>query len=334
MSRKPAATIEPKRIERRKSRCGVLAAAFLIIVLSMPLYQSGFQAFGSEPTPGNGTPVSVVVSTTPGAATTGPVSQFPSPTFGALPPSGGSWQYGLQWGPSTSYVGAIFNVTYFYTSQTGNPSFSYWLAITDNTKDCGSPANSTGCFYQAGLTWFPSGCDSYVGWAVDNYNGQTVSVGDTCPLPSNEFAAREFTSATESVDIFVYQGQWYYAWKGSVLSNAPAGAQKFPGGASSATGVSGLAGGVFEGGGGLTYAAIGEANGIKPLYITSVTLSGGTFHLSATLPSSGKFYDTSSPAPPSNANWAVTATCSYTYEQYFANGGNPLPMSGSSVSIC
>jgi len=84
----------------------------------------------------------------------------------------------------------------------------------------------------------------------------------------------------------------------------------------------------------------GEANAQKPFYIYSVSYSNGAFILYATVPSSGVFYKTANSggfaAPPSTANFYVTSTCSYVYEQYFTSStGNVGSISnGHSESIC
>jgi len=227
------------------------------------------------------------------------------------------------------------NIANFYEVSSGTGGYSFWLGLYDNINSCGTGTQA--CFYQAGLAWFNPNysCDYWQGWAVDDYNGQSLGIAP-CTHSGNEWAATSFTSGTETVGIFLYSGQWYYYFSGSPESGyAPSGAQAFPGGADSASHVSGKLYGLTEGGNS-TYNYGGDV-GLTYQYVSAVSLSGNTFTLTVVNPSSGNFYETTSQshgAPPSTANWSVTTTCPYYYTSDFLTYTGSLPSNGASVSMC
>jgi hypothetical protein len=241
------------------------------------------------------------------------------------------WQYGLDWachGLFCSYVGAAIDVTYFDSLSVTTSSFSFWLGMTDNK----------GYFYQSGFTWWPNAgsCDSYTGWSVDDYNGQSLGIGNCSPT-GNQWGAQAITSGSEAIYVFLYSGQWYYYFSGSPESGyAPGGVQTFPGGADAASSVSGKAYAVTEGGGSGTFNT-GEDIGQNYQYVSSVSYSNGVFTLTVGTPATGNFYKTPNSGnyvtPPSTANWYVSSTCPYIYASYFASTGS-LPSNGASVSMC
>lgn len=225
-------------------------------------------------------------------------------------------------------MGAAIDVTYLDSLSSTTSSFSFWLGLTDNK----------GNFYQSGFAWWPSSsCDSYTGWSVDNYNGQSL-VATNCPSTSNQWGAQAIQSGSEVMDVFLYSGQWYYYFSGSPESGyAPSGVQSFPGGADSASSVNGRVGAITEGGGSGTY-NYGEDDGQNYQYISSVTYSNGVFYLTVGTPATGPFYKTPNSGiyvtPPSTANWYVSSTCPYIYASYFSSLGGSLPSNGASVSMC
>jgi len=225
---------------------------------------------------------------------------------------------------------------YFDGQSTSTPNFTYWLGLTDNSASC-----TGGCFYQAGLDWYDNTylglCDSYVGFILDSISGLTTP--NNCILGTQQWTATQITSGSETIWLFLYNGQWYSAFSGSAESGyAPSGAIGAPGGADSATAVSGRAGAISEGWTNSGYTNYGEDLGSKIQYVTSVSLSGGIFTLSFTdaTTSISDYYQASGTgyiSPPSTANWYVGGSCPYTYESYFYSGGPGLP-SSSSLSAC
>ena len=327
----------------------ILAVFAIVMLATSPLLQlttAATEGNGSPIGPSNISPIAgakvvVVVESPPdGPGYLLPINTVPIIPLegeGVQPLTSSYWQYGLQWGYSSTYVGAILNVTYFQSNSGSTSDYAYWLGLNDNSDQCTEQGNPANCFYQAGFSsWNPASCDSYTGWAVDSYNGQSLQ-DYSCPSTSNQWNSVAFY-ASESIDIFLYNHQWYYAFVGSTLSGyAPSGVQAFPGGSDSyATAVSGNSYGVTEGGSPGNYTA-GDAWGQKPYYITSVTYSSGVFTLYASVPSGGSFYVASNGngyvVPPSTAWWYVTSTCSYSYESYFLSSTSTLPSNGSPVSI-
>ncbi len=263
---------------------------------------------------------------------------FPPTTVvdGSVSPMTSSfWQYGAQWGPSSTYYGADMTFNYFDSQSSSTPGFSYWLGITDNSASC-----TNGCFYQAGLTWtYNAGlCYSYTGWSIDSYSDPSLSFSPCWPLQSGVWSATGMTSGSETIYIFLYNGQWYSDFTGSPEgSYAPSGANAFPGGADSATKVVGPATAATEGSS-TSFGNNGEDLASQFQYVTAVSYSGGTFGITVTdaISSISNYYQASGTGfitPPSTANWYVAGTCPYTYESYFYSGGPGLP-SSSTLSAC
>lgn len=285
----------------------------------------------------NGThyPVEIaLVPSTAGISTSTSITSFPGITAsgsGVSPLTTVYWQYGVQWASSSTYYGAVLNMSYFSSQSSSTPSFTYWAGITDNK----------GNFYQSGISWWHGaglGCYSYTGWSVDDYNGGSLGTSNCWPLPTAQWSANSFTSGYEAVYVFVYNGQWYSGFYGSGESgSAPSGIHAFPGGADGGSYVSGDAGAITEGWTTSGFSA-GQDEAKNLYYVTSVSYSSGTFFVSLADATSGSFYVTSNSGnyvvPPTTAHWNVAGSCPYTYESYFTSSSGTLPAYGSPVSAC
>lgn len=264
-----------------------------------------------------------------------PSSQLPSTAvsstlFPGTTPSGvvdPYWQYGSQWQYSSTYYGGAMTVT-FFDGQSNANGMAFWFGLTDNK----------GNFYQDGLEYWPSpglGCYGYTGFAVDNYNGGSLTTYNCWyNMPAGQFATSAVDSGSVDVAAWVYNGQWYYSFTGNVHQSAA-----FPNGADGGASVNGKVGELLEGWSSTGYTS-GEGVVTDLEYVYNVALVNGvltiyfayTNNLTAYVSGNGGVYI----SPPTTANWAVDegSLCPYYYASYFTSSTGSLPANGSTQPTC
>lgn len=323
-----------------QDRVKPLAVGVVLVVLSLAVLPNAIsvaQSSGASNVQNAGT-VTIGSQTYPVQliTTAQPTSEQPSsvvyPTlFPGMTSQGGSdpyWQYGGQWESSSTYYGGAMTVT-FFNGQSNPDSFAFWFGLTDND----------GNFYQDGLSYWASpgsGCYAYTGWAVDDYNGGSLGVSNCPTLPAGQFSTNPVDSPSQAVDVaaWVYKGQWYYSFTGSVSKSGA-----FPNGADGGTSVSGRVGEILEGWSSTGYTS-GEGVATNLEYVYEVALVSGVLTIYFAYTNNMVFYVTSNSGsyitPPTGANWGIDegSLCPYYYASYFTSSAGSLPAYGSSQATC